>query len=68
MWLRFKISCACQCSYSIGENISLDKIVCPNCGLEHPHSEKLLSILKTADSIIDYGSDDDVQTSVIPLP
>ena len=66
MWLRFKISCTCQCSYSVGENINTDKIACPNCGLEHPQSEKLLSLLKLANSIPDYCSEDDVETKIIP--
>ncbi len=67
MWLRFKILCSCQCSYTVGENIKLEKIVCPNCGLEHPNSEKLLSILKIANDINDYCSETDIVTQVIPF-
>ena len=67
MWLRFKMSCTCQCSYSIGENTKADKIVCPNCGLEHPNSEKLLAILKIANDIPTCTSEDDVGTDIIPF-
>lgn len=68
MWLSFKVFCTCQCSYTIGENISTDKITCPNCGLEHPYSDKLIAILKIADSIPGHYSEDDVKTISIPNP
>ena len=67
MWLRFKISCPCQCSYSVGENITANRIACPNCGLVHPHSDKLIAILKTANEINDSGSEDEAGIEVIPL-
>lgn len=51
MFLKFQISCACHCKYSVNENIDTDKIICPNCNLEYPYSAKVLSILKTAKEI-----------------
>ncbi len=66
MRLCFEISCTCQCSYTIGTNISTDKIICPNCGLEHPYSEKLLSILKIASGIPGCYSEEDIITTVMP--
>lgn len=66
MFLKFKISCTCYCEYSANENISTDKIICPNCGVEYPHSAKLISILKTAKEIPDGNMfDKEIQTSVI---
>lgn len=65
MFLKFKISCTCGCCYSSNENISVTKIICPNCGLEHPYSDKLLEMLKTAKEIPDGKPFDDVRTSVI---
>lgn len=53
MFLKFQISCACHCKYSVNENIDTDKIICPNCNLEYPYSAKVLSILKTAKEIPD---------------
>lgn len=53
MFMKFKISCTCHCEYTICEELSTDKIVCPNCGTEHPHSAKLVSILNTAKEIPD---------------
>lgn len=66
MFLKFKISCTCQCEYTVSEDLSTDKIVCPNCGMEYPHSAKLISILNTAKEIPDgeYLSDE-VRTKVI---
>lgn len=51
MFLKFKIRCACHCSYAINENISTETIVCPNCGIEYPYSKELLLILNTAKNI-----------------
>lgn len=48
MFFKLQIMCTCHCEYSMRENINTEKIVCPNCGLEHPHSAKLISMLKTA--------------------
>lgn len=67
MFLKFKVSCTCGCEYSANENISTDKIICPNCGTEYPHSAKLISILKTAKEIPDGNIlDDKISTRVIP--
>ena len=51
MFLKFQIFCTCHSEYTVNEDISTNKIVCPNCGLEYPHSAKVLSILKTAKEI-----------------
>lgn len=51
MFLKFQITCTCYSKYTVSEDISTSKIVCPNCGLEYPHSDKVLSILKTAKEI-----------------
>ena len=53
MFLKFKLSCPCNCEYTVNEDIRTGKIVCPNCGLEYPHSAKLLSVLSTAKDIPD---------------
>lgn len=66
MFLKFKIDCTCHCEYTANENISTSKIVCPNCGLEYPYSDKLLSILKTAKDIPDGNRfNKEIQTTVI---
>lgn len=66
MFLKFKISCTCGCGYSANENISTDKIICPNCGIEYPYSAKLISILKTAKEIPDGNQfDKEITISVI---
>lgn len=51
MFLKFQITCTCYSKYTVSEDISTSKIVCTNCGLEYPHSDKVLSILKTAKEI-----------------
>ena len=51
MFLKFQITCTCHNRYTINEDISTDKIICPNCGLEYPHSSKVLNILHTAKEI-----------------
>lgn len=53
MFLKFKISCTCHCEYTVNDELSTNKIVCPNCGMEYPHSAKLISILNTAKDIPD---------------
>lgn len=53
MFLKFQITCTCNSKYTIDENISAETVSCPNCGLEYPHSAKVLSILKTAKEITD---------------
>lgn len=66
MFLKFKIDCTCHCEYTANENISTSKIVCPNCGLEYPYSDKLLSILNAAKDIPDGNRiDNEIQTTVI---
>lgn len=66
MFLKFKIFCTCHCEYTANENISTSKIICPNCGLEYPYSDKLLLILNTAKDIPkwEYGSNE-IRTEVI---
>lgn len=51
MFVKIKVSCPCHCTYTVNEDINSDKIICPNCGLEYPYSDKVLSILKTAKEI-----------------
>lgn len=53
MFLKFQITCTCHNRYTVNESVSADKIICPNCGLEYPYSDKVLSILKTAKEIPD---------------
>lgn len=53
MLLKFKIYCTCCCEYSVSEKTTASKIICPNCGVEYPYSDKLISILNTADQIPD---------------
>ena len=66
MFLKVKISCQCHCQYFLNENADVGKIVCPNCSIEHPHSAKLLQMLKCAKEIT-VGSifDNEVCTTVI---
>lgn len=51
MFLKFRITCRCNCSYTISESICTDKVICPNCGTAHPYSDKLILMLKTASEI-----------------
>lgn len=67
MFLKLKTSCSCGCAYYSNEKTNVDKIICPNCGLEHPYSSKLLMMLKTANEIPDGEIFKDVSTSVISL-
>lgn len=68
MFLKFKINCTCHCEYTIREETSINKIVCPNCGLEYPCSDKLISILNTAKDIPDGAFlSSEVRTKVISL-
>lgn len=68
MYLKFKIHCTCYCEYSVCENVSTSKITCPNCGLEYPHSDKLLSILNTAKDIPDGNFlNGEISTNVVSL-
>lgn len=59
MFLKLKVSCACHCDYFLSESIASDKIVCPNCGTEHPQSAKIILLLKTANEIDAHNSSDD---------
>ncbi len=63
--LSFKISCTCGCAYSINEDINVDKVACPNCGLPHPHSDKLISVLKLSSEIPGACSEEDVFIKVM---
>lgn len=66
MELKFKISCTCHCKYTVNEKLSTDKIICPNCGIEYPHSAKLIAILNTAKDIPEGEFlSDDFKTEVI---
>lgn len=66
MELKFQISCTCRCKYNVNEKLSTDKIVCPNCGMEYPHSAKLIAILNTAKDIPEGEFlSDDFKTEVI---
>lgn len=66
MFLKFKISCSCHCEYTVREEVTTKKIVCPNCGLEYPYSDKLISILNTAKDIPEGTFlSDDIRTKVI---
>lgn len=69
MFLKFQITCTCHNRYTVNESVSADKIVCPNCGLEYPYSDKVLSILKTAKEIPEGNitSDKECCISVLSL-
>ena len=56
MFLKLQITCTCHSRYTVNENVSTDKIICPNCGLEYPYSDKVLSMLKTAKEIPNTAS------------
>ena len=49
------------------ERISTDKVVCPNCGKEHPYSHKIISMLHAANEIDDGNVPgvETIKTSVI---
>lgn len=53
MFLKVKIECPCNCSYTANEEIITSKITCPNCGKEYPYSDKVISMLKLAKEIPD---------------
>lgn len=71
MFLKLKVSCTCHCDYYISERISTEKVVCPNCGKEHPYSHKIISMLHTANEIQDVTDStdalgqDSISTTVI---
>ena len=58
MFLKFQITCTCYSRYTVNEDISTGEIICPNCGLEYPYSDKVLNILHTAKEIPDTNSFD----------
>lgn len=58
MFFKLKVSCTCHCDYYISERISTEKVVCPNCGKEHPYSHKIISMLHTANEIQDVFDSD----------
>lgn len=57
MLLRTKFICKCGCTYEVDENISLDKIACPNCGMVHEYSDQIVRNLKLFKSIDDSTAD-----------
>lgn len=65
MFLKFQITCTCHNRYTVNESVSADKIICPNCGLEYPYSDKALSILKTAKEIPDNETFGETSIKVI---
>lgn len=69
MFLKFQITCTCYSRYTVNEDVSTDKIVCPNCGLEYPYSDKVLSMLKIAKEIPEgnIASDKECRISVLSL-
>jgi hypothetical protein len=65
MYLKLKIRCTCGCSYTSNQDVTAEKIACPNCKLEHPYSDKIISMLKTAKDIPDGSILEGISTSVI---
>lgn len=53
MFLKLKISCTCNCNYYVNEQINTEKVICPNCGKEHPSSSQIISMLHMAKRIDD---------------
>lgn len=53
MFLKLKIYCTCNCNYYVNEQINTEKVICPNCGKEHPSSSQIISMLRTAKHIND---------------
>lgn len=51
MELYDTIHCKCGCKYEVNQNITMDKISCPNCGTEYEHSEEMVNRLKLAKNI-----------------
>lgn len=70
MFLKLKIYCTCGCCYYISNKIAVNKITCPNCGIEYPYSEKAIKMLKIANEISDGGDpvlpkDSRIRTEVV---
>lgn len=53
MFLKLKIYCTCNCNYYVNEQINTEKVICPNCGKEHPSSLQIISMLRMAKRIDD---------------
>lgn len=53
MFLKLKIYCTCGCCYYVNEQINTEKVICPNCGKEHPSSLQIISMLRMAKCIND---------------
>lgn len=53
MFLKLKINCICNCKYYVNEQINTEKVICPNCGKEHPSSPQIISMLRIAKCIDD---------------
>ena len=53
MFLKLKIYCTCGCCYYVNEQINTEKVICPNCGKEHPSSSQIISMLHMAKRIDD---------------
>lgn len=53
MFLKLKIYCTCNCNYYVNEQINAEKVICPNCGKEHPSSSQIISMLHMAKRIDD---------------
>lgn len=53
MFLKLKVHCTCNCNYYVNEQINTEKVICPNCGKEHPSSSKIRSMLRIAKHIDD---------------
>lgn len=51
MELYDTIHCKCGCKYEVNQNITMDKISCPNCGTKYEHSEQVLKRLRLAKTI-----------------
>lgn len=64
MFLKFQITCTCHNKYTINEKATVESIICPNCGLEYPHSDKVLNILHTAAEIPDTNSLNDKECDI----
>nr|DAX64101.1 MAG TPA: hypothetical protein [Caudoviricetes sp.] len=53
MFLKLKVHCTCNCNYYVNEQINTEKVICPNCGKEHPSSSQIISMLHVAKRIDD---------------
>ena len=53
MFLKLKNYCTCGCCYYVSQQINTEKVICPNCGKEHPSSSQIISMLHMAKCIDD---------------